>query len=227
MITGITRDNQKISATPGVIAFCPICNTELKPKCGAINIWHFAHTSKELCDPWYEPESEWHREWKQYIKNDHREVVISRNGKKHIADITTGTGIIELQHSHLPFAERVERESFYGNLIWVVHVKRKRFVIRDRPDYKSLYGDDFENSMNVFFHWKYPLRWVIKDMKSPTFIDFDEGLYLLKIEKLKHLSPCRGYGKLIHKNDFYDRYLQYALLEPFATIQSEGGLFNV
>jgi len=227
MLTGISRENQKISATPNTIAFCPICNVQLRPKCGAINIWHFAHTTKDACDPWYEPESDWHREWKQFIDNNHREVIITLNGEKHIADIVTGIGIIELQHSHLPFTERVKREAFYKNLIWIVHVKRERFSIRERPEFKSVYGEDFEKSMNVSFHWSYPLRWVIKDMCCPTFIDFDDDPYLLKIEKLKHLSPCRGYGKLVSRKDFYERYLQHALSEPYTTYLNEGRLFNV
>lgn len=227
MLTGITRDNQKISATPNAVAFCPICNTLLKPKCGAINRWHFAHTTKENCDPWYEPESDWHRDWKRFVDNNHREVVIVRNGKKHIADITTGIVIIELQHSHLSFTDRIEREEFYKNMIWIVHVKRERFTIRERPDFTSLYGDDFEKSMNVSFWWSYPLRWVIKDMHCQTFIDFDDNPYLLKIERLKHLSPCKGYGKLISRADFFDRYFQNALQEPYLTYLKEGRLFNV
>ncbi|MBL7893856.1 MAG: hypothetical protein JNK50_01090 [Bacteroidia bacterium] len=36
-------------------------------KCGTINIWHWAHEAIENCDDWYEPETQWHRDWKEHF----------------------------------------------------------------------------------------------------------------------------------------------------------------
>jgi hypothetical protein len=46
------------------------------------------------------------------------------DGEKHIADVKTERGYIECQHSALSLDERVLREAFYPNLVWVVHGRR-------------------------------------------------------------------------------------------------------
>jgi competence protein CoiA len=45
----------------------------------------------------------------------------AENGEIHIADVKTPTGIvIELQHSAITDEERLTREQFYQNLVWVI-----------------------------------------------------------------------------------------------------------
>ncbi len=46
---------------------------------------------------------------------------MAEDGEIHRADVKTPTGIvIEIQHSSMTDAERVSRENFYQNLIWVI-----------------------------------------------------------------------------------------------------------
>jgi competence protein CoiA len=83
---------------------------------------HWAHSGRRNCDPWWENETLWHREWKSHFPPECREVThIAPDGEIHRADIKTPTGIvIEVQHSSMTDAERLSRETFYGNLVWVI-----------------------------------------------------------------------------------------------------------
>src|SRR4030095_12105852 len=90
--------------------------------CGEVRVWHWAHRGKRTCDRWWEPETEWHRAWKDNFPRDWQEHIHhDPSGEKHIAAVRTGPGlIIEFQHSHLDPQERAARERFYGNMAWVV-----------------------------------------------------------------------------------------------------------
>jgi hypothetical protein len=92
-------------------------------KCGRIKVWHWAHKGRPPCDPWWEAETEWHRGWKNKFPADWQEIVHvdEATGEKHIADVKNPWGlVVEFQHSPLQAAELAARESFYGNLIWIV-----------------------------------------------------------------------------------------------------------
>jgi hypothetical protein len=91
-------------------------------KCGPRIIHHWAHEGRRNCDPWWENETEWHREWKNQFPVSCREIShTAPNGEIHRADIKTPTGIyIEVQHSSMTDAERLSRETFYQNLVWII-----------------------------------------------------------------------------------------------------------
>lgn len=91
-------------------------------KCGPHVMHHWAHEVQRDCDPWWENETEWHREWKNHFPISCREVShTAPDGEVHRADIKTPTGIyIEVQHSSMTDAERISRETFYQNLVWVI-----------------------------------------------------------------------------------------------------------
>jgi hypothetical protein len=93
------------------------------------------------CDPWWENETEWHRNWKNCFPNDWQERIhIAVSGEKHIADVKTiKDWIIEFQHSHLNPEERQARNNFYGKLVWVVDGTRRK---RDKSNF-------FESLMKV------------------------------------------------------------------------------
>jgi competence protein CoiA len=102
-------------------------------KCSTRKIWHWAHKSKISCDNWWEPETEWHRTWKNNYPADWQEIILlsKKNGEKHIADVLTVHNLtIEFQHSHIAPAERISREQFYKSMVWVVDVARLK---RDFP----------------------------------------------------------------------------------------------
>ena len=115
-------DNERVEAFPGGRGQCPMCGSDMVAKCGPRVLHHWAHHRRANCDPWWENETPWHREWKNQFPIECREIShTASDGEIHRADIKTPTGIVvELQHSAMTDAERQAREDFYGNLVLVV-----------------------------------------------------------------------------------------------------------
>src|SRR4051812_33935483 len=116
-------NNEKTEAFKGAKGICPGCGYELITKCGNIKIQHWAHKGVKICDPWWENETEWHRSWKNNFPREWQEIPLADKIKNeiHIADIQTSHGlIVEFQHSHIEPSERIARERFYKNMVWVV-----------------------------------------------------------------------------------------------------------
>jgi len=122
-------NRQRAEATKDARGTCPACGSELIAKCGEIKIHHWSHKNKRNCDPWWENETEWHREWKNCFDAEWQEVVHKDEiaGEIHIADVTTPHGwTIEIQHSPMDDEERKARNSFYKKIAWVIDgTKRK------------------------------------------------------------------------------------------------------
>jgi competence protein CoiA len=86
-------------------------------------VWHWACKSRTNCDRWWEPEAEWHRGWKNRFSDSWQEVVLPdpHTGERHVADVQTASGlVIEFQRSSIHSDEMQARETFYGNMIWVL-----------------------------------------------------------------------------------------------------------
>jgi len=116
-------NDKRIEAEPGLKGVCPGCAQPVNAKCGARRIHHWAHITDKKCDSWWEPETEWHRSWKNNFPDEWQELVLrdEQTGEKHIADLCTDYGlVIEFQHSHIHPPERTSREYFYKNMIWIV-----------------------------------------------------------------------------------------------------------
>ena len=115
-------DAEREEAFPGGSGRCPTCNAEIIAKCGPRVLHHWAHKGRRNCDPWWENETDWHREWKNHFPARCREIHHrAEDGEIHRADVKTPTGIyIEIQHSGMSDAEANAREAFYGNLLWIV-----------------------------------------------------------------------------------------------------------
>jgi len=116
-------DGEKAEATPKVKGICPHCESEMIAKCGRVKVWHWAHKGNPPCDPWWEAETEWHREWKDQFPKEWQEVshIDTDTGEQHIADVKNPFGlVIEFQHSTLKPEERISREEFYKEMVWVV-----------------------------------------------------------------------------------------------------------
>ncbi|WP_341273595.1 competence protein CoiA [Olivibacter jilunii] len=110
--------------SPGEIGYCICCGSQMQAKCGEINTWHWAHISLKNCDSWWEPETEWHYEWKNHFPLVNQEVihVDDVTGEKHIADVKTKNGIVlEFQNSPITPIEIRNREKFYKNMLWVIN----------------------------------------------------------------------------------------------------------
>ena len=119
-------NNDRIEATPKAQGICQCCGSELVAKCGTQKIWHWAHKGKRNCDHWWENKTQWHRDWKDNFPKEWQEIIhLSQDGEKHIADVKTPNGlVIEFQHSAISSEEKLSRETFYKNMIWVVDGRR-------------------------------------------------------------------------------------------------------
>jgi hypothetical protein len=114
---------EKIEAQPKTKGTCPHCLSEMIAKCGRVKVWHWAHKGNPPCDPWWESETDWHRDWKDKFPKEWQEIshLNPVTGEQHIADVKNPYGlIIEFQHSAMKHEERISREKFYKEMVWVV-----------------------------------------------------------------------------------------------------------
>ena len=184
-------------AQPGTRAACPTCSGPVLAKCGSINAWHWAHEAAD-CDPWSEPESAWHLNWKRQFPEAQTEVVIG----PHRADVVTPCHVIELQHSPISPEEIREREEFYHALIWVFDASgfRDNIEFRQKGTYYT-------------FRWKHP-RKSLWACQRPMFLDLgQEGLF--RVEKLYPKVPCGGWGNPVDQREFL-RIAQRPRIQPVA-----------
>lgn len=140
-------NDKKTEAFPRGRGYCPVCGAETIPKCGPRIIHHWAHHRIRDCDPWWENETAWHREWKNKFPLECREVShFAEDGEIHRADVKTSTNIvIEIQHSTITDVERISRENFYQNLVWVIDgtkFQRNFDIYHMLPDPKSELAED-------------------------------------------------------------------------------------
>lgn len=131
-------NGERTRPQPGLVGKCPACGQDALAKCGAQLMWHWAHKGRRHCDPWWENETEWHRNWKSHFPDRMHEVVLfdQDTGEKHIADLKTDRGmVIEIQHSAMPVEELRSREAFYKNMAWIVDGKTfsKQFEVHPEP----------------------------------------------------------------------------------------------
>lgn len=180
MLIAKSKLGPRIMAAPNEEGFCPNCEQKLIPKCGEINIWHWAHQTSD-CDPWSEGESKWHLEWKRFFGIENCEVSMGN----HRADVLFHGTVIELQHSSISPEEISARETFYGpKMIWIFDANAfyQNIQLRSAGKYFS-------------FRWKWP-RQSIWFCKRPVFLQW--GYSLFQVRKIYPAIPCGGWGYLIH-----------------------------
>lgn len=169
-------NNERSPPSPGLKGACPACGEQVIAKCGDQRVHHWAHRGKRVCDRWWEPETEWHRNWKLNFPEEWQEVVLrdGQNGEKHIADVRTAHGLtIEFQHSNLRPEECIARETFHGKMVWVVDGLRLK---RDLPRFvegvrelRSVAGND-RVFMHRFPEELFPKTWLGR--QAPVYFDF-------------------------------------------------------
>lgn len=182
-------DGVKALPQPKVIGICLFCGSRMKANCGKHKIWHWAHISKQDCDPWWESETEWHRQWKNYFPIEYQEVIhIDNNtGEKHIADIKTKNDmVIEFQNSPITREEVSSREDYYKKMFWVVNGDRKgtlnrtNFELGIGTQYKTKSKDPFIieflwiGRSKLFENWsfsKVPVFLILDTMNYFGFMD--------------------------------------------------------
>ncbi|MCH5716684.1 competence protein CoiA [Niabella hibiscisoli] len=167
-------NGQRSQALKGEKGICEQCKSEVIAKCGNIKLHHWAHKIIKDCDRWWEPETEWHRKWKNHFPEEFREVsFIDKNtNEPHRADIYTDKGItLEFQHSHIDPNEQLAREAFYQNLVWIVDGTRLK---RDFPRFAKQAERFQQISQGVFkidfVEECFPPAWITS--KVPVVFDF-------------------------------------------------------
>lgn len=200
----LSENGERIKATKHAKGFCNICGKPLRPHLHVSYDPHWAHLSKEVCDPWWEEESDWHKKWKNLVDEQFREVPIEKNGVKHRADICLVSGIVvELQHSALSTEERCERETFYERMIWIIHLPKSKIKLLNHCYQKDVF-DDYYAQIDNIKEWVY-----VPPHTSPIFLDLgdDEDKIFLVTEFDNHSPKKRTrniYGKFIDKKKFID-----------------------
>jgi hypothetical protein len=163
-------------ASPGGRGECPGCGGDLIAKCGEIVVWHWAHVSGD-CDPWSEPETEWHSNWKECFPLECREVTVGN----HRADVLIGGHAIEFQHSSISVDEIRERELHYGSLTWVIDGRDFRdrfFVSRPKQDGSQINTKYFRHDQGEWlFNWSHAKKSWFYAEPANTFIDFGHFEY--------------------------------------------------
>lgn len=170
-------NNERREAEPGLSAQCTGCGQAMIAKCGEHNVWHWAHKGARLCDVWWEPETPWHRAWKNQFPKEWQETIRrADDGEKHIADVLTASALVlEFQHSHLSKEERESREDFYQNMMWIVDGLRR---VRDNPNFvESLRAAQVINLNPLTFSSpnKGALLRDWSGSRVPVFFDFGDG----------------------------------------------------
>lgn len=171
-------DNHKQEPTPKQRGTCAHCGAEMIAKCGRVKVWHWAHKTCEVCDPWWENETEWHRAWKNHFPAEWQEIshIDPISGERHIADVKTPHSlVVEFQNSPMSFEELSSREHFYGNMIWIVNGLRSdldrsffsmglsRSPLQTNP---LAYAIHWLSRSRLFHNWS--------QAKAKVFIDFGD-----------------------------------------------------
>lgn len=212
-------EGEKVEATPKTKGICPSCDQEVFSKCGEINMWHWSHHKDESCDSWFEPETEWHKNWKLIFGKDNCEISIKKDGIKHIADIYTKQEIvIELQNSNIQKPVIRSRETFYGErMIWIINGKhfKNNFSVhtlsrldededyfRRNSPFAKQFGITSSSQNDINFSWSRPRRsW--QGVQCHIFIDFgDENLFKIK----DGMGTKYGTGIHVTKERFITKY---------------------
>ena len=184
-------DGERKSPTKGKRGVCQYCSGEMVAKCGRMKMWHWAHKPKSSCDPWWGPETEWHRQWKEIFPESWREVVHidEETGERHIADVKTPHGLVlEFQHSPLDRDERISREAFYENMIWIVDGRSGSLSLGNFSAGFSSEPIEYRPVVHLVKWWKRSgLLHGWAEAKCPVYIDFGwRGLWYFRDFSAEH-----------------------------------------
>ena len=149
----------------GLIGICPVCEEQLIPKCGTINIHHWSHKKDSECE--YRNDNDmcqWHKYWQNLFDKENQEVIIKKNGKRKMADVYINGMTIEFQHSYISNDEIKKRENHYDNLIWIFDFTDNNLNVK-----KNIYDDcsililDMKYNMRLYYDNNKKFRNIPKD----------------------------------------------------------------
>lgn len=208
MIWGL-KENEKVKASPELKGVeCPICSCELISKCGSVKAWHWSHKSNKDCDDWYEPESEWHLNWKDNFPKEEQEVTIKKcisdycNRFKYHAPcshINCVDCIWKIHRADIKTSKKGEIGNFNYQTQIVIELQNSPISSEKIKEREKFYGDMIwllngkTLAKNLYlkgsggpyrtFRWKHPPKswWAAT---KPIYIDLNHEVITLK-QKLK------------------------------------------
>lgn len=156
MLFALDKDKKKVHIDSTVRSedyYCPCCGSKMVLRMGDIRIHHFTHPSDSVCrDTWHYDMTEWHYEWQNRFPKEYQEIVKTKDGQKHRADVLIESEkvVFEFQHSPLSPDEFEDRNSFYNSLgykvIWIFDVE------------EQYQNEQLENYRSDLWSWKRPKR---------------------------------------------------------------------
>ena len=209
---------EKREPTPGAVGKCETCDHLMISKCGEIKLWHWAHKGKRHCDRWWEPETPWHRGWKNQFPAEWREVrQYDVAGECHVADVRTEHGlVIECQYSSISSAERIAREKFYGangRMVWIVNLGRYKTarsrLAKGQADWGRTNIQGF--SLIAWPDECFPKAWISSTV--PVFFDFEDNsseFWQVANRSLWCLLPGRAEGNAVVARVSWAQFVELA-----------------
>lgn len=173
-VDGVCKDI--VDAVSGERGICPLCGADMVAKVGEVRVPHWSHFGKRVCDDWYQPKGPWHLYWQNKFPKNWQEVVIVKDGIKHIADVKTSADvIIEAQWSPISREEIKTREMFYHKMLWIAGMNRiesdwriESIIKRDSTQFEisgfRVHDIDASNLTDSQYKWF--------DCSRPVFMDF-------------------------------------------------------
>lgn len=120
--------------------------------------------------------TDWHTFWQEQVSKQYTEIAITKDGKRHIADIKIGDKVYEIQHSPISKEEIEERERFYKDMCWIVDcLSENRRKIVEGPDHYIVY---IQKQMFV-------------QHMTNVVLDFGSGLFYVKYKILTRTNSRR------------------------------------
>jgi len=196
MLRAVINGEKRPPLAKGERAVCPNCGNQVIAVMPVENINHWRHKGKD-CDPWSEPEGEWHLGWKERFNPEWTEVSMedTQTGERHRADVFCPLGkqggtVVELQHSPISLEEQLSREKFYSEgrrFFWLLHIHSEK-TFRGFHFHLSLNfetstpckGKDF-SVMTWYGSTQFIERW--KKSNSHVFLDYQGHLFYLATPK--------------------------------------------
>jgi hypothetical protein len=172
-------------------------------KKGTKVVWHYAHAKGTDCEDGAcsRVMGEWHHWWQDRVEPDFLEIIMKRDGVKHIADMINAENIvIEFQKSIIPSETILEREKFYNQMVWI-------FCCTEMPvKVVATYGRYVK--LKMLGGSKYFLA-----ATKPTFLDFGKRgiLELVKITDAKKSKP-ELYARIWTMREFDEAFMRGCLL---------------
>jgi competence protein CoiA len=214
------NNGERVEPTKGGKANCPSCGADLIAKCGNIKVHHWAHKGIRTCDPWWENETQWHRQWKGNFPVEWQEKIhFDASGEKHIADVKTAENwVLEFQHSAIKPDERRARNAFYSKIVWIVDGVRResdksqfQHVLEGSRTVKwgnvLLYRVGFTEESRLLKEWLNPDVPVFFDFQESTDVNHKRVWFLIptSLKGVAYLIPFSGTNFIeLHNSKGFD-----------------------